>query len=144
MSKQVNVDFVTRQIEVDTDGKEYYVSAAVAAKDAEQSMLNAQNAANEVKEIYGDGNFTPLSDLLGGLGTKLKRWGAIFANKVFASNLPIVYNSVAEMKADNKESKENIDKLKVDVERVKSDLEHVRTTTEETKSDLKELQKLHK
>lgn len=100
MSKSINVDFVTRQIEVDTDGKEYYVSAAVAAKDAEQSMLSAQNAAKEVKEIYGDGNFTPLSDLLGGLGTKLKRWGAIFANKVFASNLPIVYNSVAEMKAD--------------------------------------------
>lgn len=47
MSKSVNVDFVTRQIEVDTDGKEYYVSAAVAAKDAEQSMLNAQNAATQ-------------------------------------------------------------------------------------------------
>ena len=65
-----------------------------------ESSTNAQNAAKEVKEIYGDGNFTPLSDLVGGLGTKLKRWGAIFANKVFASNLPIVYNSVAEMKAD--------------------------------------------
>lgn len=65
-----------------------------------QSAVSAQNAAKEVKEIYGDGNFTPLSDLLGGLGTKLKRWGAIFANKVFASNLPIVYNSVAEMKAE--------------------------------------------
>ena len=100
MSKSVNVDFVTRQIEVDTDGKEHFISAAMAAKDAEQSMLNAQNAAKEVKEIYGDGNFTPLSDLLGSLGTKLKRWGTIFANKVFASNLPIVYNSVAEMKAD--------------------------------------------
>lgn len=100
MSKSVNVDFVTRQIEVDTDGKEHFISAAMAAKDAEQSMLSAQNAAKEVKEIYGDGNFTPLSDLLGGLGTKLKRWGSIFANKVFASNLPIVYNSVAEMKAD--------------------------------------------
>lgn len=67
---------------------------------ANEAATNAQNAAKEVKEIYGDGNFTPLSDLLGGLGTKLKRWGAIFANKVFASNLPIVYNSVAEMKAD--------------------------------------------
>ena len=100
MSKSVNVDFVTRQIEVETDGKEHFISAAMAAKDAEQSMLNAQNAANEVKEIYNDGNFTPLSDLLGGLGTKLKRWGAIFANKVFATNLPIVYNNVAEMKAD--------------------------------------------
>ena len=51
MSKSVNVDFVTRQIEVDTDGKEYYVSAAVAAKDAEQSMLNAQNAANAAEKI---------------------------------------------------------------------------------------------
>lgn len=70
------------------------------AESANEAATNAQNAANEVREIYGDGNFTPLSDLLGGLGTKLKRWGAIFANKVFASNLPIVYNSVAEMKAD--------------------------------------------
>ena len=65
-----------------------------------QSAFNAQNAAKEVKEIYNDGNFTPLSDLLGSLGTKLKRWGSIFANKVFASNLPIVYNNVEEMKAD--------------------------------------------
>ena len=73
----------------------------------DEAVTNAQNAAtqsetasNEVKEIYNDGNLTPLSDLLGSLGTKLKRWGTIFANKVFASNLPIVYNSVAEMKAD--------------------------------------------
>lgn len=51
MSKSVNVDFVTRQIEVDTDGKEYYVSAAVAAKDAEQSMLNAQNAADAAEAV---------------------------------------------------------------------------------------------
>lgn len=50
MSKSVNVDFVTRQIEVDTDGKEHFISAAMAAKDAEQSMLNAQNAANSVKK----------------------------------------------------------------------------------------------
>ena len=70
------------------------------AVSANEAATNAQNAAKEVKEIYGDGNFTPLSDLLGGLGTKLKRWGTIFANKVFATNLPIVYNSVAEMKAD--------------------------------------------
>lgn len=53
MSKSINVDFVTRQIEVDTDGKEYYVSAAVAAKDAEQSMLNAQNAAT-LAEVQAD------------------------------------------------------------------------------------------
>lgn len=57
MSKSVNIDFVTRQIEVDTDGKEYYVSAAMAAKNAEQSMLNAedsmlsaQNAATSVQK----------------------------------------------------------------------------------------------
>ena len=49
MSKQVNVDFVTRQIEVDTDGKEHFISAAMAAKDAEASMLNAQNAANHAE-----------------------------------------------------------------------------------------------
>lgn len=54
MSKQVNVDFVTRQIEVDTDGKEHFISAAMAAKDAEASMLNAQNAANEAEKIATD------------------------------------------------------------------------------------------
>lgn len=51
MSKSVNVDFVTRQIEVDTDGKEHFISAAMAAKDAEQSMLSAQNAAKEAGTI---------------------------------------------------------------------------------------------
>lgn len=51
MSKQVNVDFVTRQIEVDTDGKEHFISAAMAAKDAEQSMLSAQNAANKAENM---------------------------------------------------------------------------------------------
>lgn len=45
MSKSVNVDFVTRRIEVDTDGKEHFISAAMAAKDAEQSAFSAQNAA---------------------------------------------------------------------------------------------------
>ena len=50
MSKSVNVDFVTRQIEVDTDGKEHFISAAMAAKDAEQSMLSAQNAATSVQK----------------------------------------------------------------------------------------------
>ena len=54
MSKSVNVDFVTRQIEVDTDGKEHFISAAMAAKDAEQSMLNAQNAANTAEKIAND------------------------------------------------------------------------------------------
>lgn len=51
MSKSVNVDFVTRQIEVDTDGKEHFISAAMAAKDAEQSMLSAQNAANAAEAV---------------------------------------------------------------------------------------------
>lgn len=63
MSKSVNVDFVTRQIEVDTDGKEHFISAAMAAKDAEQSMLSAQNAANvslaASKYIKGQGYTTP-------------------------------------------------------------------------------------
>ena len=54
MSKSVNVDFVTRQIEVDTDGKEHFISAAMAAKDAEASMLNAQNAANTAEKIATD------------------------------------------------------------------------------------------
>lgn len=54
MSKSVNVDFVTRQIEVDTDGKEHFISAAMAAKDAEQSMLNAQNAATTAEKIASD------------------------------------------------------------------------------------------
>lgn len=54
MSKQVNVDFVTRQIEVDTDGKEHFISAAMAAKDAEQSMVSAQNAANAAEKIAND------------------------------------------------------------------------------------------
>ena len=54
MSKSVNVDFVTRQIEVDTDGKEHFISAAMAAKDAEASMLNAQNAANAAEKIATD------------------------------------------------------------------------------------------
>lgn len=63
MSKSVNVDFVTRQIEVDTDGKEHFISAAMAAKDAEQSMLSAQNAADEAVvikdrvEYLASGNF---------------------------------------------------------------------------------------
>ena len=49
MSKQVNVDFVTRQIEVDTDGKEHFISAAMAAKDAEASMLNAHILATKAE-----------------------------------------------------------------------------------------------
>lgn len=51
MSNQVNVDFVTRQIEVDTDGKEHFISAAMAAKDAETAAVNAQNAANAAEAV---------------------------------------------------------------------------------------------
>lgn len=54
MSKSVNVDFVTRQIEVDTDGKEHFISAAMAAKDAEAAATNAQNAANTAEKIATD------------------------------------------------------------------------------------------
>lgn len=50
MSKQVNVDFVTRQIEVDTDGKEHFISAAMAANKAETAAVNAQNAATSVQK----------------------------------------------------------------------------------------------
>ena len=71
---------------------------------AEETAANTQEAkqANaEIKTIYNNGSFTPITDLIGSIGTALKRWGYIFANKVFAMNLPIVYKSVAEMKADS-------------------------------------------
>lgn len=71
---------------------------------AEETATNAQEAkqANaEIKTIYNNGSFTPITDLMGSIGTAIKRWGYIFANKVFAMNLPIVYKSVAEMKADS-------------------------------------------
>lgn len=61
----------------------------------------AKQAAAEIKTIYNSGGLTPVADLAGSIGTALKRWGYIFANKVFAMNLPIVYQSVAEMKADS-------------------------------------------
>lgn len=71
---------------------------------AEETATNAQEAkqaAAEIKTIYNSGGLTPITDLMGSIGTALKRWGYIFANKVFATNLPIVYKSVAEMKADS-------------------------------------------
>lgn len=71
---------------------------------AEETATNAQEAkqANaEIKTIYNNGSLTPIANLDGSIGTALKRWGYIFANKVFAMNLPIVYKSVAEMKADS-------------------------------------------
>lgn len=71
---------------------------------AEETATNAQEAkqaAAEIKTIYNSGGLTPIMDLAGSIGTAIKRWGYIFANKVFAMNLPIVYKSVAEMKADS-------------------------------------------
>lgn len=71
---------------------------------AEETATNAQEAkqaAAEIKTIYNSGGLTPVADLAGSIGTAIKRWGYIFANKVFAMNLPIVYKSVAEMKADS-------------------------------------------
>ena len=69
----------------------------------DETAANAETAkksAEEIKKIYDSGGLTPITDLMGSIGTALKRWGYIFANKVFAMNLPIVYKSVAEMKAD--------------------------------------------
>lgn len=70
----------------------------------DETAANAETAkksAEEIKKIYDSGGLTPITDLMGSIGTALKRWGYIFANKVFAMNLPIVYKSVAEMKADS-------------------------------------------
>lgn len=71
---------------------------------AEETAANAETAkksAEEIKKIYDSGGLTPITDLAGSIGTAIKRWGYIFANKVFATNLPIIYQSVAEMKADS-------------------------------------------
>jgi hypothetical protein len=78
-------------------------NAEVKQANAEVKQANAEvkQANAEVKQIYNNGMLTPLTDLAGSVGTALKRWGYIFANKVFAMNLPIVYKSVAEMKADS-------------------------------------------
>ena len=70
-------------------------------QDTESAKQEAVSANAEIKTIYNNGSFTPTTDLIGSIGTALKRWGYIFANKVFAMNLPIVYKSVAEMKADS-------------------------------------------
>lgn len=81
--------------------KGFAQDAETSAANAQQAKQEAQQANAEVKQIYNNGMLTPLTDLAGSLGTSLKRWGYIFANKVFAMNLPIVYESVAEMKADS-------------------------------------------
>ena len=75
--------------------------AEQAKQGAEQAKQGAEQAAAEIKTIYNSGGLTPVADLAGSIGTAIKRWGYIFANKVFAMNLPIVYKSVAEMKADS-------------------------------------------
>lgn len=77
---------------------EYIKSLKQEAVSAKQEAVSA-NA--EIKTIYNSGGLTPVADLAGSIGTAIKRWGYIFANKVFAMNLPIVYKSVAEMKADS-------------------------------------------
>ena len=71
-----------------------------AKQEAVSAKQEAVSANAEIKTIYNSGGLTPVADLAGSIGTALKRWGYIFANKVFAMNLPIVYKSVAEMKAD--------------------------------------------
>ena len=75
--------------------------AEQAKQGAEQAKQGAEHVNAEIKTIYNNGSFTPITDLAGSIGTAIKRWGYIFANKVFAMNLPIVYKSVAEMKADS-------------------------------------------
>lgn len=51
MSKTVNVDFVTRQLEVETDGKEHFISAALAAKNANADAQTAKKAAEDALQI---------------------------------------------------------------------------------------------
>lgn len=60
MSKTVNVDFTTRVIEIETDGKEHFISAALAAKNANADAQTAKKAAedaegakNEISTIAG-------------------------------------------------------------------------------------------
>lgn len=83
---------------------EYIKSLKQDTESAKQEAVSAKQEAvsanAEIKTIYNNGSLTPITNLAGSIGTALKRWGYIFANKVFAMNLPIVYKSVAEMKAD--------------------------------------------
>lgn len=84
---------------------EYIKSLKQDTESAKQEAVSAKQEAvsanAEIKTIYNNGGLTPVADLAGSIGTAIKRWGYIFANKVFAMNLPIVYKSVAEMKADS-------------------------------------------
>lgn len=84
---------------------EYIKSLKQDTESAKQEAVSAKQEAvsanAEIKTIYNSGGLTPIADLAGSIGTAIKRWGYIFANKVFAMNLPIVYKSVAEMKTDS-------------------------------------------
>lgn len=51
MSKTVNVDFTTRVIEIETDGKEHFISAALAAKNAASDAQTAKKAAEDALHI---------------------------------------------------------------------------------------------
>ena len=51
MSKTVNVDFTTRVIEIETDGKEHFISAALAAKNANADAQTAKKAAEDALQI---------------------------------------------------------------------------------------------
>lgn len=51
MSKTVNVDFTTRIIEIETDGKEHFISAALAAKNANADAQTAKKAAEDALKI---------------------------------------------------------------------------------------------
>lgn len=51
MSKTVNVDFTTRVIEIATDGKEHFISAALAAKNANADAQTAKKAAEDALHI---------------------------------------------------------------------------------------------
>ena len=51
MSKTVNVDFTTHVIEIETDGKEHFISAALAAKNANADAQTAKKAAEDALQI---------------------------------------------------------------------------------------------
>ena len=97
--------YIQKIIEYIKSLKQDTVSAKQEAVSAKQEAVSAKQEAvsanAEIKTIYNNGSLTPIADLAGSIGTAIKRWGYIFANKVFAMNLPIVYKSVAEMKADS-------------------------------------------
>ena len=112
MSKSVNVDFVTRKIEVDTDGKEHFISAAMAAKDAEASMLNAQNAANTAQKIADD------------LGLVDEAVQQVVANAEQVRN----DTAIASNKADIATTQANISAEKADVATTKADAANVSAT----------------